>query len=182
MGLLGGGTGATTPAGALANLGAAAASHTHTGAEISGNIPGNAANITGIAAIANGGTGASTVSAARTNLQVGISEISVTFNTGWDNYSSSWFLQVNKFSSLVVIRGLVIRTSGTNNTILVLPSSCRPSPGIMSICWGYWNNTYYPCRVDFYPNGDVALIYATGTIPALINFVQINATFVTANP
>jgi len=70
LGLLGGGTGATTPAGALVNLGAAAASHTHTGAQISGNIPGNAANITGIAAIANGGTGPSTVATARSNLKV----------------------------------------------------------------------------------------------------------------
>ena len=173
LGILGGGTGAST---------AAAASHTHTGAQISGNIPGNAANITGIAAIANGGTGASTVSAARTNLQVAMSSISYTFNTGWSNHSSSWYLQINKFSSLIVITGLVTRTSGTNNTILVLPSSCRPSSNIMSMCWGYYDYTYYPCRVDFYPNGNVALIYATGTIPSLITWIQINATFVTANP
>lgn len=40
------------------------------GSKISGNISGNAANITGIAAIANGGTGSSTASGARTNLDV----------------------------------------------------------------------------------------------------------------
>ncbi|KOR33662.1 MULTISPECIES: hypothetical protein [Planktothricoides] len=63
-------------------IGAAAASHTQTGAQISGNISGSAANITGIAAIANGGTGLSTVSAARTNLQVGMSDIPYTFSEG----------------------------------------------------------------------------------------------------
>jgi hypothetical protein len=42
--------------------------HAHTGSNISGNISGNAANITGIAAIANGGTGASTAAQALTNL------------------------------------------------------------------------------------------------------------------
>jgi hypothetical protein len=42
--------------------------HAHTGSNISGNISGNAANITGIAEIANGGTGASTAAAALTNL------------------------------------------------------------------------------------------------------------------
>ena len=40
------------------------------GSKISGNISGNAANVTGTVAIANGGTGATTVSAAQTNLQV----------------------------------------------------------------------------------------------------------------
>jgi len=40
------------------------------GSKISGNISGNAANITGVAAIANGGTGGSTAGDARTNLDV----------------------------------------------------------------------------------------------------------------
>ena len=40
------------------------------GSKITGNISGNAANVSGIVAIANGGTGASTVANAQTNLQV----------------------------------------------------------------------------------------------------------------
>jgi hypothetical protein len=40
------------------------------GSQVSGNISGNAANVTGTVAIANGGTGATTVAAAQTNLQV----------------------------------------------------------------------------------------------------------------
>jgi len=41
------------------------------GAKITGNILGNAANVTGIIGIANGGTGAATAAAARTNLGLG---------------------------------------------------------------------------------------------------------------
>jgi len=40
------------------------------GSKITGNISGNAANVTGTVAIANGGTGATTVAGAQTNLQV----------------------------------------------------------------------------------------------------------------
>jgi hypothetical protein len=40
------------------------------GSKVSGNISGNAANVSGIVAIANGGTGASTVANAQTSLQV----------------------------------------------------------------------------------------------------------------
>ncbi|MBD2547312.1 MULTISPECIES: hypothetical protein [Planktothricoides] len=52
----------------------------------------------------------------------------------------------------------------------------------MGVIQQYWNSTYYSCRVDFYPNGTVALVYATGTILSVIPIPQINATFVTANP
>lgn len=40
------------------------------GSKISGNIAGNAANVTGTVAVANGGSGATTASGARTNLSV----------------------------------------------------------------------------------------------------------------
>jgi len=41
------------------------------GSQVSGNISGNAANVTGVVAITNGGTGATSASAARTNLGAG---------------------------------------------------------------------------------------------------------------
>jgi hypothetical protein len=41
------------------------------GSQVSGNISGNSANVTGTVAIGNGGTGATTASAARTNLGLG---------------------------------------------------------------------------------------------------------------
>lgn len=45
--------------------------NTVSGAKITGNILGNAANVTGIIGIANGGTGAASAAAARTNLGLG---------------------------------------------------------------------------------------------------------------
>ena len=41
------------------------------GAKISGNISGNATNVTGVVGVTNGGTGATTITAARTNLGLG---------------------------------------------------------------------------------------------------------------
>jgi len=65
-----GGTGATTLTGYLVGNGTSAvtASSTIAGADVSGNISGNAANVTGTVAIANGGTGATTAAGAKTNL------------------------------------------------------------------------------------------------------------------
>ncbi|MBM3922835.1 MAG: hypothetical protein FJ340_06485 [Sphingomonadales bacterium] len=44
---------------------------TVSGSKVTGNITGNAANVTGTVAVANGGTGATTATAARTNLGLG---------------------------------------------------------------------------------------------------------------
>jgi hypothetical protein len=44
---------------------------TVSGSKVTGNISGNAANVTGTVAVANGGTGATTATAARTNLGLG---------------------------------------------------------------------------------------------------------------
>lgn len=65
-----GGTGATTLIGYVKGTGTSAltASATVAGSDVSGNISGNAANVTGTVAIANGGTGATTAESALTNL------------------------------------------------------------------------------------------------------------------
>jgi len=70
IGVAHGGTGATTLTGYVKGAGtdALTASSTIPGADISGDISGNAANVTGTVAVANGGTGATTASGARTNL------------------------------------------------------------------------------------------------------------------
>jgi hypothetical protein len=70
IGVANGGSGATTLTGYLKGNGTSAftASSTIPGADVNGNITGNAANVTGTVAIANGGTGATTASAARTAL------------------------------------------------------------------------------------------------------------------
>jgi hypothetical protein len=70
IGVANGGTGATTLTGYVKGSGTSAltASSTIPGADVNGNITGNAANVTGVVAIANGGTGATTAAAARTAL------------------------------------------------------------------------------------------------------------------
>lgn len=70
IGVANGGTGATTLTGYVKGSGTSAltASSTIPGADISGNITGNAGNVSGTVAIANGGTGATTAAAARTAL------------------------------------------------------------------------------------------------------------------
>lgn len=65
-----GGTGATTLTGYVYGNGSSAmtASTTIPGSAISGNITGNAANVTGTVAVANGGTGGTTAALARSGL------------------------------------------------------------------------------------------------------------------
>mgnify|MGYP001550240130 CR=1 FL=1 len=68
-----GGTGAADLTGYVKGNGTSAmtASATIPGADVSGNIAGNAANVTGTVALANGGTGATSAAAARTALGLG---------------------------------------------------------------------------------------------------------------
>jgi len=68
-----GGTGATTLTGYVKGSGSGAltAVASISGADVTGNISGSAANVTGTVAVANGGTGASSASTARTNLGLG---------------------------------------------------------------------------------------------------------------
>ena len=70
-----GGTGATTLTGYVKGDGTSAftASSTIPGSDISGNISGNAANVTGTVAVANGGTGATDAGTARSNLSAAAS-------------------------------------------------------------------------------------------------------------
>ena len=70
-----GGTGASTLTGYVKGSGTSAmtASATIPGSDISGNITGSAANVTGTVAVANGGTGAATAALARTALSAAAS-------------------------------------------------------------------------------------------------------------
>lgn len=81
LGVANGGTGAVTLTGYVkgAGTGALTASASVPGSDVSGNIGGNAANVTGIVALANGGTGGTDAASARTNLGLGTA---ATQNTG----------------------------------------------------------------------------------------------------
>jgi hypothetical protein len=69
--------------------GTATASTTIPGSAISGNITGNSANVTGIVAVANGGTGATTAASARTALGA------TTKLTGTLNFSATTVASIN---------------------------------------------------------------------------------------
>lgn len=50
-----------------------------------------------------------------------------TFNTGWGNYGGGeQVAQYKKFGDIVMLRGLVARSSGSQTTIFTLPSGYRP--------------------------------------------------------
>jgi hypothetical protein len=154
---------ATNPHQITPNLiGAATASHTHTGSQVTGNIPGNAANVTGIVAIENGGTNSTTVSEAQFRLGVDTNLHTVTFQDGWSEYASSeWKVNVQKFGRLKIINGLVKRVAGNSSRhILTLPFGSKPENNqyIMSCVWGYWNGSYQIARVDVYPDGRIVLV------------------------
>jgi hypothetical protein len=108
-----GGTGATTLTGYLLGSGTSAvtASATIPGTAISGNIAGNAANVTGTVAVANGGTGAATAAAALTNLlpsQTGDSGKVLTTNgtaASWGAASAGTVTSVTGTSPIVVATG-----------------------------------------------------------------------------
>ena len=155
---------ATNPHQITPNLiGAATASHTHTGSQVAGNISGNAANVTGIVAIENGGTNSTTVSEAQFRLGVDTNLHTVTFANGWSEYApSAWKVNVQKFGRLKIINGLVARVAGNSSShILTLPFGSKPenNQNITSCVWGYWNGSYQITRVDLRPDGKIVLFY-----------------------
>ena len=78
----------------------------------SGNFNGKAANVTGTVALANGGTGATTAAAARTNLGIACTSLyngelttgSITFNYG--NYNA--YIILGKPGTATAIAGIVV--------------------------------------------------------------------------
>lgn len=126
-----GGTGATTAAGALSNLGAAAASHTHAASAIaSGTL--NTSRLPTIP-ITKGGTGATTAAAALTNLGalaasklVAIYNAGVTFTEGKATYTNSAIT-----ASSVVFVARRVGTAGSTN---VHAFGTTSNSGSVTIC------------------------------------------------
>lgn len=110
---------------AKATTGTFAFSTTIPGSDVSGNISGNAANVTGTVAIANGGTGATSASAARTALGLGTAAVqntgtsgaNVPLLNGGNTWSAGQIIQSStSFDDMTGTSGVFTRyrTSGSN--------------------------------------------------------------------
>ena len=103
------------------------------GSQVSGNIAGNAANVTGTVAIANGGTGATTAAAARTNLgatTVGGNLFTLT------NPSAITFPRFNADNTVSALDAATFRTAigaGTSSTTGTVTSVAATVPAFLSI-------------------------------------------------
>lgn len=125
-----GGTGATTLTGFVVGNGTSAftASATIAGTAITGDISGNAANVTGVVALANGGTGSTSAAAARTALGAttkyaasnpeiapasGIATYTVTHNLG----TSDVIVSFKDLSNNATVEADVVTTNSNTVTI-----------------------------------------------------------------
>lgn len=144
IGVAKGGTGTTSLTGYVIGNGSSAftASATIPGADVNGNISGNAANVTGTVAILNGGTGATTAADARSNLGAttkyaasnpeiipsgGIATWTITHNLG----TTDVIVSLKDLSNNEMVEADVATTSSTvvtikwNETATVDPNSYR---------------------------------------------------------
>ena len=122
-----GGTGAATLTGYVKGTGTTAmtASATIPAADISGNITGNAANVTGTVAVANGGTGGTTAATARTNLGAAASGANADITSLTNLTTDLSVAQGGTGTSTGSINGtgaLTFTAGGTNQNVTLTPS------------------------------------------------------------
>jgi len=143
-----GGSGATTfTAGYLKASGSTAFTTVSTipGSDISGNIAGNAANVTGTVAVTNGGTGLNTLTANKVLVGNGTSDILQPTNLHWDNTNnrlgvgttspSATFSVGNGTSSLFSVAGSDGQTTITSSNALAFTSksTSATSTGVIGV-------------------------------------------------
>ena len=118
----------------------------------SGNFNGKAANVTGTVALANGGTGATTAAAARTNLGIACTSLyngelttgSITFNYG--NYNA--YIILGKPGTATAIAGIVVPKAMITTT---------------DVKYQITDESYYRCFNLKYSSTTVTLTISTGS-------------------
>ena len=88
-----------------------------------------------------------------------LAEASFTYGSGWAADGSGYAVSVVKQGSLVVLEGMVKRTSSdpSNKTIFILPSGFRPRSRRVFTCKGINVSQVEELRVDLTTNGVVTL-------------------------
>ena len=118
----------------------------------SGNFSGKASNVTGTVALANGGTGATTAAAARTNLGIAVTSLyngdlssgSITFNYG--NYNA--YIILGKPGTATAIAGIVVPKAQITTS---------------DVKYQITDESYYRCFNLKYSSSTVTLTISTGS-------------------
>ena len=118
----------------------------------SGNFSGKASNVTGTVALANGGTGATTAAAARTNLGIAVTSLyngdlssgSITFNYG--NYNA--YIILGKPGTATAIAGIVVPKAQITTS---------------DVKYQIADESYYRCFNLKYSSSTVTLTISTGS-------------------
>jgi hypothetical protein len=147
IGVAHGGTGATTLTGYVKGAGtdALTASSTIPGSDISGNISGNAANVSGTVAVANGGTGATTAAGARTNLSSTSSSLPQKYtvtNPGLSQSSGiiTWTIDAATHG-LATNGGIIVQMSEVSSGAVVEADTIiNDATGAITISWNSASN------------------------------------------
>jgi hypothetical protein len=132
IGVANGGTGATTLTGFLIGNGTSAvtASATIAGSAISGDITGNAANVTGTVAIANGGTGATTAANARAALGATTKYAASNPEIAPESNIATWTVTHNLGTTDVVVS-----LKDLSNDAMVEANVVTTSTSVVTISW-----------------------------------------------
>lgn len=87
----------------------------------------------------------------------------LTYNTGWASYGSPYkAMSYCRIGDLVMVNGLVLRSSGTSTTIGTLPSGYRPTTNKVFDARANINSTVVSIRVDVDTSGNVTAVNLAG--------------------
>ena len=94
-------------------------------------------------------------------------EASFSYGAGWSQYSSGYAVKATKLERLVVLEGLMNRTSSdsTDREVLFLPVGFRPRFRVVFYCLGINNGQYQPLRVNVQTNGAVSVPFPAIALP-----------------
>jgi len=104
---------------------------------------------------------------------IGEAWTAATLNSGgnWSNFGGDHnVVAYKKFGDLVYVRGLAVRSSGTNDTVTTLPVGYRPPKHNVYAQIKYDGSSYETVRVDVRNNGAIRMLSGSSTV----NFLSLD--------